>query len=195
MEAVRKPALLRSLFRLGAAFSAQEISYTKLLGQLQDAGNTVTLAHYLDLLGKANLLTGLERFSPDKVQVRKSSPRMLVFDTALLTYADGAARSRLLDDATARGHLVESAVGAYLLALSREQGFDLFWWRDRDKEVDFVVQQGSRVTAIEVKSGRTKGTLGVQAFLERNPGALALVVGSAACPLEAFLLGQVPLFP
>jgi predicted AAA+ superfamily ATPase len=194
MEEVRKPALLRALFRLGAAFSAQELSYTKLLGQLQDAGNTVTLAHYLELLGRANLLTGLARFSPDRVQQRKSSPRLLVYDTSLMTYAAGARRTRLLDDPTERGHLVETAVGAHLLARGREEGFDLFWWRDRDKEVDFVVERGGAVTGVEVKSGRTKSGAGGPEFLARFPGAVLLTVGAGDVTIEDFLLGTMPLF-
>ncbi|MDR0847662.1 MAG: AAA family ATPase [Propionibacteriaceae bacterium] len=194
MEQVRKPALLRALFRLGAIYSAQELSYTKLQGQLQDAGNTVTLAHYLDLLGKAGMLCGLQRFSLDAVQTRNSSPRLLVFDTSLMTYGYGASRSTLMDDRTARGHLVESAIGAHLLARSQDEGFDLFWWRDRSNEVDFVIRQGDRLTAIEVKSGTTKRLDGLDTFMKRYPRALALVIGTANCTLEQFLLDEVPLF-
>jgi predicted AAA+ superfamily ATPase len=191
---VRKPALLRALFKLGASYSAQELSYTKILGQLQDAGNTVTLAHYLDLLTKAEMLCGLQKFSKKAVKIRSSSPRLMVFDTSLLTYADGSGRGRLRDEAGVHGHLVESAIGAHLLARSKEEGFDVYWWRERGKEVDFVVQQGDRITAIEVKSGRVKGLSGSQAFMEAYPEALLLVVGSSACTVEDFLLGTTPLF-
>lgn len=194
MEAVRKPALLRALFVLGAGYSAQEVSYTKLLGQLQDAGNTVTLAHYLELLEKADILCGLSKFSPDKLRVRKSSPRLMVFDTSLMTYADGSARRRLLDNSQDKGHLIESAVGAYLLAQGKEEGFDVFWWREKDKEVDFVLQKGSAITALEVKSGRVKGVGGSSAFMQKYPEALSYVIGSANFGLEDFLLGKVPLF-
>ncbi|MCL2694591.1 MAG: ATP-binding protein, partial [Oscillospiraceae bacterium] len=141
MEEVRKPALLRSLFMLGSGYSAQELSFTKMLGQLQDAGNTVTLAHYLDLLGKANMLTGLQNYSGSQIRTRKSSPRFMVYDTSLMTYADGANRRRLLDNAADRGRLVESAVGAYLLARGKEEGFEVYWWRDRSDEVDFVIEK------------------------------------------------------
>ena len=48
---VDKPALLRRLFELACRYSGQILSYTKMLGQLQDAGNTTTLAHYLELAG------------------------------------------------------------------------------------------------------------------------------------------------
>jgi predicted AAA+ superfamily ATPase len=195
MEEVRKPALLRSLFTLGAIYSAQELSYTKMLGQLADAGNTVTLAHYLDLLDKANILCGLNKYSTNALRSKQSSPRLLVYDTGLFVWAAGASRKNFLELPDARGHLVESAVGACLLARGKEEGFSVYWWRDRDKEVDFVIQKGTTaLTAIEVKSGRLKNTTGSMEFLKRFPKALSLTIGSSGCSLEEFLEGNVPLF-
>ena len=194
MEEVRKPALLRSLFMLGSGYSAQELSFTKMLGQLQDAGNTVTLAHYLDLLSKANMLTGLQNYSGSQIRTRKSSPRFMVYDTSLMTYADGANRRRLLDNSTDRGRLVESAVGAYLLARGNDEGFEVYWWRERNNEVDFVIKKGSQLTAIEVKSGRVKNVGGSLVFKRLYPEALSLIIGTANLGLEDFLLGKQPLF-
>ncbi|MDR1649049.1 MAG: ATP-binding protein [Synergistaceae bacterium] len=194
MEEVRKPALLRSLFMLGSGYSAQELSFTKMHGQLQDAGNAVTLAHYLDLLGRANMLTGLQNYSGSQIRVRKSSPRFMVYDTSLMTYADGTNRRRLLDNPADRGRLTESAVGAYLLARGKEEGFEVYWWRERNNEVDFVIKKGSRLTAIEVKSGRVKNTGGSLVFKKLYPETLSLVVGSAGLALEDFLSGKMPLF-
>jgi len=194
MEEVRKPALLRSLFMLGSRYSAQELSFTKMHGQLQDAGNTVTLAHYLDLLGKANILTGLRNYSGSQIRIRKSSPRLMVYDTSLMTYADGAGRRRLLENPTDKGRLVESAVGAYLLARGQEEGFEVYWWRERNHEVDFVIKKGKHLTAIEVKSGRVKNTGGSLVFKKKYPEALSLIVGNVNLSLEDFLLGKKPLF-
>ena len=197
MEQIRKPALLRSLFTLGAVYSAQELSYTKILGQLHDAGNTVTLAHYLDLLDKANMLCGLSKYSANTVRARQSSPRLMVYDTSLLTWAAGASRKRFLEVPEFRGHLAESAVGAYLLARGREEGFSVYWWREKEKEVDLVIEKGSSqtaVTAIEVKSGRVKHIGGSMEFIRRYPNALSLVVGSSDIGLEDFLEGKIPLF-
>jgi len=194
LEDVRKPALLRSLFVLGATYSGQELSYTKIQGQLQEAGNTTTLAHYLTLLDQAGMVCGLPKYSGSALATRQSSPRFMVHDTSLMTYAFGASRARLLGDPTARGHLVESAVGAYLLARGRTEGFDVFYWRERSQEVDFVVQNGTAVTAIEVKSGRAKPTHGSLAFMQAFPQARGLVVGGINCPLEDFLSGRVALF-
>ena len=194
MEEVRKPALLRSLFMLGSGYSAQELSFTKMLGQFQDAGNTVTLAHYLELLGKANMLTGLQNYSGNQIRVRKSAPRFMVYDTSLMTYAGGTNRRRLLDNPADKGRLVESAVGAYLLARGKEESFEVYWWRERNNEVDFVVKKGERLTAIEVKSGRVKNTGGSLIFKKLYPEAFSLIVGSTDASLEDFLLGKIPLF-
>ena len=199
MEDVRKPALLRSLFTLGASYSAQELSYTKILGQMHDAGNTVTLAHYLELLDNANILCGLTKYSENKIRSRQSSPRFMVYDTSLLVWAAGAARKRFLEMPDARGHLVESAVGASLLARGKEEGFSVYWWRERDKEVDFVIEKGSSaLTAIEVKSGNVKNLGGSLEFIKLYPKALSLTVGNRQsgdyCSIEDFLEGKTLLF-
>jgi predicted AAA+ superfamily ATPase len=111
-----------------------------------------------------------------------------------MTYASGTNRRRLLDNPSDRGELTESAVGAYLLARGREEGFEVYWWRERDNEADFVIKKGNLLTAIEVKSGRVKRTGGSLVFKKLYPEALALIVGSANLSWEDFLLGHHPLF-
>jgi predicted AAA+ superfamily ATPase len=118
----------------------------------------------------------------------------MVYDTSLMTYADGANRRRLLDNPTDRGRLVESAVGAYLLSRGKDEGFEVYWWRERNNEVDFVIKKGSQLTAIEVKSGRVKNVGGSLIFKQQYPEALSLIIGSVNCGLEDFLLGNKPIF-
>lgn len=187
---IRKPALLRALFTLGAGFSAQELSFTKMLGQLHDAGNTTTLAGYLDILGKVGMITGLQKYHPSVLTARKSSPRLLVYDTGLMSAVQTRSRQVVLADHEARGHLVESAVGARLLAECQVAGLELFWWREGNLEVDFVLRQDERLVAIEVKSGRQKPGGGLEAFLSKYPQARRLVIGGVghgAVSLEDFL--------
>ncbi|MDJ1651459.1 DUF4143 domain-containing protein [Gordonibacter sp. KGMB12511] len=190
----RKPALLRALFELGALYSGQEISYRKIIGQLDDKGNTDTITHYLDLLSQAGLLSGLKKYSDKLLEAKTSSPRLLVHDTSLMVATSGEDRAALMEDPDRRGHLVESAVGAYLLARSRKEHFDLYWWRDGTAEVDFVIKKGKKRTALEVKSGRPKRTKGLGEFVSRFPGTYSLIIGSKDFPIEDFLLGKVPLF-
>ncbi|HAM15136.1 MAG TPA: ATPase [Eggerthellaceae bacterium] len=194
LEDVRNPALLRRLFYLGAPYSAQEVSYRKLLGRLDDRGNTATIAHYLDLLAQAGMMSGLLKFDPKLLREKSSSPRLLVHNTALMTAAYGQRRRFLLEDPELKGRLVESAVGAYLVARAAEEGFSVNWWREGNREVDFVVSDEFHATAIEVKSGRVKSTGGLTEFVLRFPRARTLVVGSPECSLEDFLLGHVDLF-
>ena len=197
MDEVRKPALMRAVFRLGCAHSGQELSYTKILGQLQDKGNTVTIAHYLDLLGKAGMVSALPKFSEKEVAKRRSSPRLMVHDTSLMTAMSDKGRDEFLAAGELRGHLVESAVGAYLIARSSCEGFEVMWWRDGAQEVDFVIRDGSALTAIEVKGGSESGQSGMASFLDSHPRAKRIVVGGAAagaCSVEEFLMGDVELF-
>ena len=197
LEDVRKPALMRALFRLGATYSAQELSYTKMLGQLQDAGNTVTLAHYLELLEKAGMICGLQKYDEKELTRRKSSPRLMVFDTSLMTAVAGKSKEAYQLQHDLRGHLVESAVGARLIARAAEEGFEVFWWREGVEEVDFVLRRGEDLAAIEVKSGSETAQSGMAKFLKKHPTARRVVVGGAstgACTIEDFLMDKVPLF-
>jgi predicted AAA+ superfamily ATPase len=184
---VDKPALLRSLFRLVCDYSSQIVSYQKLTGQLQDAGNTTTLAHYLDLLADAGLAVGLEKYSSGKVRQRRSTPKLLALDTALVSATSGRTFEESQADREHWGRLVETAVGAHLYA-TRDPRAELLYWRDRGKEVDFVVQRGEQLTAIEVKSGaRGNGLTGMAAFEAAHGAAQKLLVGGDGTPLDAFL--------
>lgn len=194
METVKKPALLRALFEIGAAYSAQEVSYRKLLGQLDDRGNVEVISHYLDLLDHAGLLTGLKKYDEKILVSKTSSPRLMVHDTSLMTAAREESCEALLADPAQKGHLVETAVGAYLIARSKQERFAVHWWRAGNAEVDFVLRRGTKRTAIEVKSGRTGSLTGLARFAEEYPGTYMMVVGGEKCPLEDFLLGNVPLF-
>ncbi len=194
METVKKPALLRALFEIGAMYSAQEISYRKLLGQLDDRGNTEVVSHYLDLLSHAGLLSGLRKYDEKPLRSKTSSPRLLVHDTSLMTAASEEEAEALFANPAQKGHLIETAAGAYLLERSRQERFSVRWWRDRNDEVDFVITKGRKRTAIEVKGGQARRTKGLGAFVERYPGTYVLIVGAESCPLEEFLLGNISLF-
>lgn len=184
---VDKPALLKRLFELGCAYSGQEMSYTKMMGQLQDAGNTVTLAHYLNLLDKAGLLSGLQKYAGALVRKRASSPKFFVHNTALLSAVHGGIFKHVRADASLWGHWVESAVGAHLLNTCQTQGVDVYYWRDGNDEVDFVLQQGKRLVAIEVKSGLEKSGQGLDKFAKQFKPYRYLLVGTGGIPWPDFL--------
>lgn len=185
---VDKPALLRQLFELGCRYSGQVLSYTKMVGQLQDAGNTTTLAHYLDLLRGAGLLLGLQKFAGKAVRQRASSPKLQVLNTALLTAQSGMTPEDARSDRAFWGRLVESAVGAHLANAAATGACEVTYWRERNREVDFVVRSGRRVVAIEVKSSRAQvEQAGLAAFREAfNPDRI-LLVGGDGIALEDFL--------
>jgi predicted AAA+ superfamily ATPase len=183
---------LRRLFELGCRYSGQVLSYTKMLGQLQDAGNATTLAHYLDLLSGAGMLTGLQKYAGTAVRLRGSSPKLQVLNTALMTAQSGLSPDDAREDREFRGRLVESAVGAHLTNAAAGGECELFYWRERSQEVDFVVRAGRTVIAIEVKSGRAPQTFsGLKTFSEAFKPKRALLVGGDGISLNEFLARPV----
>jgi predicted AAA+ superfamily ATPase len=189
---IDKPALLRRLFELACRYSGQVLSYNKMLGQLQDAGNTTTLAHYLDLLAGAGLVRGLGKFAGDAARSRASSPKLQVMNTALMTAIAGLGPDEARADGELWGRLVESAVGAHLANSAAAGEAELFYWRERNHEVDFVVRAGRTLVAIEVKSSRVPDLhAGTRAFVKAFSPRRTLLVGGDGIPLREFLARPV----
>jgi len=185
---VDKPALLRRLFELGCRYSGQVLSYSKMLGQLHEAGNTTTLAHYLDLLSGAGMITGLPKYAGKAVRQRASSPKLQVLNTALVTALAGLSLEEARADREFWGRLTESAVGAHLANAAASGVCELFYWRESNREVDFVVRSGRTLVALEVKSGRSPDVLpGLAAFSEAFSPKRTLLVGGDGIPVEEFL--------
>jgi hypothetical protein len=188
MSRIDKPALLRRLYELACAYSGQILSYQKMTGQLQDAGNTTTLAHYLDLLGSAGLVKGLQKYAGQAVRRRSSSPKLIVMNNALMTASCGMTMREARKDFQFWGRLVESAIGGTLANGAVGHGFDVFYWSGRNHEVDFVLRRGKKLVAIEVKSGRRRDNLpGLAQFRREFDVSRALLVGADGIPIEEFL--------
>jgi predicted AAA+ superfamily ATPase len=188
---VTKPVLMRHLFGLAAQYPAQMLSYTKMVGQLQDAGNTTTLAHYLKLLQASFLLSGLELYSAGQLRQRGSSPKLVFWNNALIHAQSGLTREMTENDPAWQGRIVENAVGVHLLNHLIGAEWTVCYWRSGNLEMDYVIQNGQRVYGIEVKSGKAGKCSGCDAFRARYPKAAVLVVGSSGIPLETFF-GRKP---
>lgn len=187
MTRVDKPALLKTLFELGCSYSGQIISYTKLQGQLQDAGNTVTLAHYLELLSQAGLLTGLSKYAGQKHRQRASSPKLNALNTALISALTGYTFADARNDRSYWGRLVESAVGAHLCNTAFDD-CQVQYWRESPHEVDFVLSNGRKLVAIEVKSSSGFGLpKGLKVFSDNFSSVRQIIVGEGGVPLTEFL--------
>ena len=184
---VDKPALLKRLFEVGSLYSGQILSFTKMLGQLQDAGNTITLSHYLNMLSDCGLLSGLEKYAGDVVRKRGSSPKFQVYNNALLTSHGDSTFSAVLNDSKNWGRLVESSVGAHLINNSLPERYNVYYWREGDKEVDFVLEKNGKTVALEVKSGRRGYNSGMKVFSDKFRPSKVLLVGTDGIPYEEFL--------
>lgn len=192
MTRVDKPALLRQLFEIGCSYSGQILSYQKMLGQLQDAGNTTTLAHYLKLLEGAGMLAGLLKYASQQVRQRASSPKFQVLNTGLMSAQSHRTFKETKTDPEYWGRLVESAVGATLANASKGTQIKLFYWSSRNHEVDFILCRGNELVAIEVKSNRRPTSLpGISAFSKLFQVKSKLLVGATGIPLNEFLLAPI----
>lgn len=198
---IYKPALMKQLFEVGCSYSAEILSLTKLMGQLQDAGNVTTLAGYLEILDQCALLTGLRKFAVDEARKRNSVPKYQVYNNALLTAYEGRGFEIDRTDTKAWGRWVESAVGAHLLSKADDLGYEVYYWREssgykagKDKEVDFIIVRGGEITAIEVKSGRRGMNSGLPAFVEAFHPKRSFVVGTGGVSLDDFLSSDVEVF-
>ncbi len=186
-KTIYKPALMQQLFFLGCTYSGEEMSLNKILGQMQDAGNVTTLANYLHTLDETRLLKGMQKYANDQARKYNSVPKLMVYNTALLSALSNITYEQACTNPKVWGRWVESAVGSYLLTLADELGYKVYYWRERNEEVDFIVDYYGTLTAIEVKSGRRVMNTGLQVFKEKFQPEHAIVVGSDSFPLEEFL--------
>jgi hypothetical protein len=188
---IDKPAILRRLLELGSNYSGQIVSLTKILGQLQDVGNTTTLSHYLNLLDSAGLLSGLERYAPEMIRKRASIPKWQVqnsaFSSALSGYDYKEARSK----PEIWGRHVETAVGTHLVRALRLQGIKLYYWREGNYEMDFVIQYKNKTLGLEVKSGSSQNAKGILKFKQQVKPDKILLIGNSGIPWQEFLKADI----
>lgn len=188
LSRIDKPALLRRLFELACSYSGQILSYRKIAGELQDKGNITTLAHYLDLLHGAGAVAGLQKYTGSVAASRRSVPKIQVFNNALITAQSGMSWKEVFADGQALGRLTESAVGAHLLNAATCGECELYYWRENNREVDFVLRKGKKLVAIEVKSGMKPTSFpGLDAFTKAFRPTKCLIVGTGGLALETFL--------
>ena len=195
LHRVQKPAMLHSLFYLACEYAAQVLSYNKMLGQLADAGNTTTLAHYKTLLEEAFILRGLPKWTGTAIRRRGSSPKWVPLNMALVTAPSGKSFGEWREDSHMWGRLVEAAVGAHLVNSSFGKNYEVYYWRERDREVDYVLRSGHSLVGIEVKTGRAaKALSGMTSFKKKFSPVRTLLVGSGGMPVEEFLEHEVSRF-
>jgi len=185
--AISKPALMRQTFELGASYSGQIVSLTKMVGSLQDAGNTTTLSGYLNVLNDSGLLSGIQKFSVDKARQRASIPKFQVYNNALRNVYSGWVFPDPMREPAVWGHFFESAIGAHILNCAMTGNYEVFYWREDNLEVDYILKKNNKFVAIEVKSNADATNKGLSAIRERyNPHA-SLVVGKGGMEPEIFL--------
>lgn len=186
LHPVDKPVLLRRLFEFACCHPAEIVSLQKMLGQLTDKGNVTTIAHYLDLLAKAFLVVPLQKYSPEILRIRSSSPKLIVMAQALLAAVQGKTSAGLAKDRGLYGRWAENAVGAHLL----RSGFEVFYWRERDDEIDFIARRQGVVLAVEVGISDKKRTAPLARLAGKSGITRTLIVGPGGVGIGEFLGGD-----
>lgn len=184
---IGKPALLRQTFELGAAYSGELLSLNKMLCSLQDAGNTSTLSGYLNLLAESGLLCGLQKYSIDLARRRASIPKLQVYNNALKMVYSPMTFDQAILDRRSWGRTLESGIGACLVSQAFVHRFDVFYWRERNDEVDFILRKKNSSVAIEVKGNAEKRTAGLEKFRELFKPTSSFIVGDGGIKAEEFL--------
>lgn len=188
---ISKPALLRRTFEMSASYSGQMLSLTKMVGQLQDAGNTTTLSGYLNLLDQSGMVCGLQKFTINQVHRRASVPKYQVYNNALLSFYSDYDFDSAQKEHKVWGRFYESAVGVHIINCAYTGNFRVYYWRDGNDEVDFVLVRNSRVVAIEVKSNAIMDTAGLHRFNELFHPHRSVIVGVNGIPLETFFASNL----
>ena len=184
---VTKPQLLRQLFELGCGYSGELLSLTKVAAQLQDAGNVTTLAGYLHHLDECGLLCGLQKYAEDNARKYNSIPKFQVYNNALRNAYAEENYAEAISDPKAWGRYAESAVGAYIVSQAAIHDYSVYYWREKNEEVDFVLLRRHKKIAIEVKSGRRTRNKGLSIFKQKFSPHKSIVVGSGGLSFEEFL--------
>ena len=187
LNRIEKPALMRQVFELGVAYSSKILSFSKMMGQLQDAGNTTTISHYLKILDTAGLLTGILKYYAEKYREKTSSPKWQVKNMALYSAISNFTFDQMLHDTTKWGQVVESAIGTHLINFSGQGRYQIFYWRDRNYEIDFILKKGEKLIGIEIKSGITKPTSGMYIFKKKFNPYKVLLIGTSGLHWKEFL--------
>jgi predicted AAA+ superfamily ATPase len=189
MTPIHKPVLLRRVFELGCHYTGHVLAYQKMLGQLQDAGNVSTLAHYLELLSGAGLVAGLQKFSLNQLRQKASSPKFQVFNSALTTAQSPLSFESTQQNPEAWRNLTECAIGAHLINSALNPKIEVFYWKEENYVIDFVVQKGETILTIMVKPSKKGARSGaIEAFSKHYGAHHHLIVGADAIPVEEFLL-------
>ena len=190
-KTIYKPELMKQLFDLGCTYSGEELSLNKIVGQLQDAGNVTTLANYLTTLNESKLLCGLQKYANDNARKYNSVPKFMVYNTALLSALSGHSFEKVYTTPKLWGRWVESSVGSHLLNLADELDYKTYYWRERDNEVDFILESNHKCIAIEVKSGRRTTNSCLPIFNRQFSPSTSIIVGSGGIPIEEFLTSDL----
>ncbi len=120
----------------------------------RDVGISPTTAnHWLSMLQASGQVVLLEPWFSNRTKSIVKSPKLYFADSGLLCALLNIRSQQTLYETPAVGAIWETFVFAQLRERERRAGRvgSLFFWRDRTREVDFVVEVGGRLELFEAK--------------------------------------------
>jgi predicted AAA+ superfamily ATPase len=112
-----------------------------------------TANHWLSMLEASGQVVLLEPWFSNRTKSIVKSPKLYFADTGLLCALLNIRSEEALRQSPALGAIWETFVFAQLRDRERRAGREggLFFWRDRTREVDFVIDSGGRLELFEAK--------------------------------------------
>jgi uncharacterized protein len=166
----------RRLMELLALRSGQLLNQSDLA---RDAGLSQPTAHrYINLLESTHLFERLPAYHTNRTTRLLKSPKAFWNDPGLAVFLSGYFTGSELSKAREAGNFFENFLFHHLRVLAQflTPPGRLFHWRKQDgKEVDFILEHGRKVLAIEVKQTHSPGfgdARGLKAFLDDHPDAV-----------------------
>jgi predicted AAA+ superfamily ATPase len=184
LKNVLNTGLFRQVLKIVLSLPCRQISFAKLVGQLNDKGSSATIKGYLELLEKAFLIRLLYGYSGGVIRKRTSSPKIIPLAPALIhAFKDPL---QIDDNASWFGDVFEAAVIARIC----ETNFDLYYWSNSRQDVDVVIEGNGILCAVEIKSNQEIDFKGLNAFRIEYPTAKILMIDRGRG--EELLLSEDP---
>ncbi|MFP4157255.1 MAG: ATP-binding protein [Opitutales bacterium] len=162
-----------------------------------------TAGEWLSVLERSGIVALLEPWFSNSTKSLVKSPKLHFLDTGLCAFLMGMTTVADLYDSPLAGALWESGIFCELRRhLARNPGWQLYYWRDRSKEADFLLHRAGRFKIADAKWAEHPSNAGklekVRGELPDNTAAALFCRTSNPYPMtasvEALPIGDIPLF-
>ena len=124
-----------------------------------------TVGTYLTYLTQAYMTIVLSQFSKNSGKILRKNKTLYVLDNGV---ANALLRLPELNDSEA-GRVVESVCARNALSICEDHFWSLLYWRDKDNEVDLIIDRKTDVLPIEIKYRKERANHSFDALRKAFP--------------------------